>query len=133
MDQSAKSLAAGIRDFTEAIQRYQEAIRQLELLTKPRKDNLNEIPALYESFAGFSKKTGRERRRQFVMIALYFYSPGSLVDGRVSFKIKSALAETLGVSVRNIEYMTKDILFMYDHYADFREGVDAGIEFIKNF
>ena len=115
----------------EAARQAQEFNRQLEAIMRPRLEDLGLMPRLYEQFAGFSQRKSSECRKQFILIALYFYAPGVFIGSSVPSLVKKALAGLFQMSTRNIEYLIENALGMYKIYSNFRTELKDGIEYIK--
>ena len=62
-------------------------------------------------------------RKKFVFIAIYLYFPAALAGGRIKPGIREELSRALGVSGPVISKNCEDAVFLYTHYADFKEDV----------
>lgn len=100
-------------------------------LTTPALSDLSLMPSLYDWFVEYitpmelrpSELT--RRRKQFVLIVLYLYSPSTLNGDRISRGIRGALARLFRMKTPSgISNMISDVIWQYQQYADFRMETD---------
>lgn len=105
--------------------------RQLNELTKPTLTDYGLLPYIWSEFVAFSKSKGHKplssayERKKFLFVVLMFYSPLSIVGGRLKNGLRDALINTIGkVKGATISYNLRNVDFYYENYKDFSSEVD---------
>lgn len=124
----------------EAIREQKEEMSERELvLSKPKLTDMELIPIIYDWFCEIHADTHNEldekqfvqRRKQFVFIILYLYSPYKLVKGKMTIGLRTALAEVAGLSARSaISNDSANLLFEYQTYKSFQKSVNRAYTLI---
>lgn len=103
-----------------------------ELLTPQRKD-VDNIDKLYSHYnrivnelpAEFPRPDERAKRRMFVFIALYLYSPGALAGRYMERRIRAFLMKLLNLKSKTaINYYCDGLMVWYNNYSDFRNLIN---------
>lgn len=112
------------------IQKSELERKEAELAT-PMLNDLEHIPQIFEWFcelSGDSEDGGKlntDRKMQFLIIIMFFYSPISLTGHRIPNGIRDILAELLGYKSKSaVSNHLKNLVPTYDNYKMFREEVD---------
>lgn len=112
------------------IQKSELERKEAELAT-PMLNDLEHIPQIFEWFcelSGDSEDGGKlntDRKMQFLIIIMFFYSPISLTGHRIPNGIRDILAELLGYKSKSaVSNHLKNLVPTYDNYRMFREEVD---------
>jgi len=112
------------------IQKSELERKEAELAT-PMLNDLEHIPQIFEWFcelSGDSEDGGKlntDRKMQFLIIIMFFYSPISLTGHRIPNGIRDILTELLGYKSKSaVSNHLKNLVPTYDNYRMFREEVD---------
>jgi hypothetical protein len=70
------------------------------------------------------KTRRRDVCRQIVFVVVYLYSPASLSGKKMIRGLRDLLAKEFNSTPANISYYVRDIMFFYNHYANFRGDID---------
>lgn len=129
-----------LRRITRA-KELQDSAKEVEKLVKetlsPRLNDVGLLRDIYRHFKDFvdGVKTKRhtEGRREFLFIVAYLYCPSVLVGGTMPKGFRGLLKDILHVeSPSAISNYTSDLLFIYEHYRDFRELVEGAFTYIAD-
>ena len=103
--------------------------REAELAT-PKLTDLEYIPQIFEWFcelsgcSGDGGKLNTDRKLQFLIIIMFFYSPISLTEHRTPNGIRDILTELFGYKSKSaVSNLLKNLVPTYDNYKVFREEV----------
>lgn len=112
------------------IQKSELERKEAELAT-PMLTDLEHIPQIFEWFCELSGDSGdggklnTDRKMQFLIIIMFFYSPISLTGHRIPNGIRDILTELLGYKSKSaVSNHLKNLVPTYDNYRMFREEVD---------
>lgn len=112
-----------------------QAMKVVEDALTPRLTDWTQIEIIYQHFKDFIKKIGphhSERRREFLFIVVMLYCPSVLIGGSMPRGFRGKLKDLLKVeSPSAISNYTSDLLFLYNHYQDFRDVVVAAYWYIS--
>ena len=108
-----------------------ELERKEAYLATPMLTDLEHIPQIFEWFCELSGDSGdggklnTDRKMQFLIIIMFFYSPISLTGHRIPNGIRDILTELLGYKSKSaVSNHLKNLVPTYDNYRMFREEVD---------
>lgn len=87
---------------------------------------IRNIRVLFNEFHAH-KKTPM-KRKQFILIILFLYSPYALGGGKMRRGLRKELGEVLNCSCSNVSHDYKNVSFYYMTYKNFRTDVN---EFLK--
>lgn len=111
------------------IQKSELERKEAELAT-PMLTDLEHIPQIFEWFCELSGDSGdggklnTDRKMQFLIIIMFFYSPISLTGHRIP-NGRDILTELLGYKSKSaVSNHLKNLVPTYDNYRMFREEVD---------
>lgn len=66
------------------------------------------------------------QRKKFLFIILFLYSPATLAGGKMTKGLRDKLADVLDMQSRSaISDNCADVVFLYNHYKDFRNDVNT--------
>lgn len=105
------------------------AIRDCDLVSKPRLTNVHLIGDIYEIYKNtVGGNIMNHHRKEFIFVVIYLYDPMRLFGGKIKSGLREKIGEVLGVKSKNvISNFCSELLVLYHHYADFREHVDIAI------
>ena len=105
-----------------------ELERQEAQLATPKLTDLEYIPQIYEWFCELSGDSGdggkldTDRKMQFLIIIIVFYSPISLTGHRITNGIRDILADLLGYKSKSgVSNHLKNLVSTYDNYKGFKK------------
>ncbi len=65
------------------------------------------------------------KRKKFIFIILYLFSPSTLAGGKTVYGIRGEIAKVVGIqSESTISNNCEDVVFLYQNYGDFSEDID---------
>lgn len=123
-----KCAKASLESAKEASDKAKEAL-------KPILQDLNLMADVLKYFTGFlsarSQTMNADKRKQFLFIIMYLFHPSALLGGAMPRGFRERLRNLLHVEAPTIiSNNTNDLLFLYHHYRDFREGVNDAYSYI---
>lgn len=116
--------------------RVEEAALAVKEVEKPMLLDWSIISGIYESFMDHVREQNDNpsdytRRRQFLFISLYLFAPKVLAGGSMPTGLRDRLCDAIGLKSRSIlSNQARDLLFYYQEYRDFRNGVDEAYAYI---
>ncbi len=121
-----------IRDYISRIREIgkmrEELAAEERTLSKPELTDLSRLGEVCgycrEACAELRGTRRSDIRRLVIFVAVYLYSPASLSGRKMIRGLRNLLAEEFGVSPECISYYVRNIMFLYDHYPDFRGDTD---------
>ena len=113
-----------------------EAIEMVSESTRPLLANRSEMKEVYDVYQEYLRTKGiawdTERRKHFLFVIIYIYCPNVLVGDPMPKGFRRELKELLNVRANTvISNHSRDLLFLYRQYRDFREEVDAAYNYIS--
>lgn len=116
----------------EELNGVQERLNDLrameDMLSRPALTDVGTMREAYRAFRESASGDGGNRymvRKQFIFIAVWLYSPGSLAGAKLRPGVRRELASVLGLrSPRIVSNELSDLMFYYCTYPDFRSAVD---------
>lgn len=105
-------------------------------LTRPVLDDLGLIDDIYECYQAYLADNNipltSGERRKFILVVLFLYSAGALAGGKMRLGIRDKIAEVTGCTRSLISHNCENLMFHYEHYKDFKEGVDDIMRRVKS-
>lgn len=133
MEQINKNIEDGLRYIIERTTWIRETkaivTKEENIISIPLIDDLSQVDAVHSIFVAYSK--GRKmmmRKKQFIFIILYFFSPSTLGGFKMRRGLRKKIAELLHCTDSNVSHDYKDISFYYLNYHNFRTSVNEIIE-----
>ena len=119
---------------------HEEKLRLMEremALSTPLLTELEYIPMLYKWYcelSGCCEESGglnAHQKGQFLLIILFFYSPITLVGGRIVNGVRDRLAKLFGFNSPSAVSNLRDAISFYETYKGYRNlpVIDIGITF----
>lgn len=113
-----------------------EAIEMVSESTRPLLSNrgdMKEVHKVYQEYlAEKGVKWDTERRKHFLFIVIYIYCPNVLIGDPMPKGFRRELKELLNVGANSvISNHSRDLLFLYRQYRDFKEEVDSAYDYIS--
>lgn len=98
-------------------------------LSSPFSTDYAGIRNAYETFVSSvaeADRTSAYHRKKFLFVVLYIFAPGVLLGDYMPKGLRGVLGDTLGIkSPTAISNSCSDLLFLYQNYKDFRDGVHS--------
>jgi len=105
-------------------------------LTRPMLDDLSLIDDIYECYQAYLADNNipitSAERRKFILVVLFLYSAGALAGGKMKLGIRDRVAEVTGCTRSLISHNCENLMFHYEHYKDFKDGVDDILRRVKS-
>ena len=121
----------GIRELISVHTQISELERKEAELATPMLTDLEYIPQIFEWFCelsgynGDGGKLNTDKKMQFLIIIIFFYSPISLTGHRIPNGIRDILTELFGYKSKSaVSNLLKNLVPTYDNYRVFKEEVD---------
>jgi hypothetical protein len=120
------NISETIRKIREAMSEYDRASERLRLESAPILSDKSLIPIIYGWFCeSIKEKVNVERRRQFIFIILYLYSPKSLLGAKMPSGLRHAIIKSIRIGCNSIiSDNTKGLLIRYRVYKWWRKDVE---------
>ena len=112
---------------------HEEKLRLMEremALSTPLLTELEYIPMLYKWYcelSGCCEESGglnAHQKGQFLLIILFFYSPITLVGGRIVNGVRDRLAKLFGFNSPSAVSNLRDAISFYETYKGYRKTID---------
>lgn len=112
---------------------HAEKIRLIEreiALSTPLLTKLEYIPMLYKWYCELSgcceesRELSADQKGQFLLIILFFYSPITLVGGRIVNGVRDKLAKLFGFNSPSAVSNLRDAISFYETYKGYRKTID---------
>lgn len=105
-----------------------ELSRRETEMSKPLLTDLRQIKTVYDIFSSLIKGEKDNRvvqRKKFIFIAMYLFSPISLVGNKTQKGVREEIGKVLEMrSKSTISNNLSDMVFQYKTYAAFRSDID---------
>jgi len=154
-NESKFNIKGTIADIKKAREEYLYAAERFRIVSAPVLQDMRLIPTLYEWFCELASKTNGdetvrqvyglfpdvvsggalpvERRKQFIFVILYLYSPRRVFSGKMPNGLRRAICRTLGIGASTvISDNANDVLSRYNFYKTWARDVDSILEEILN-
>lgn len=115
----------------------EDAMARVEAAERPMLMDWSLIADAYYAFTAFVAEKGKSpddytKRRQFVFIILYLFAPKVLAGGKMPTGLRDRICDVLGLNARSaLSNQVKDLMFFYQEYKDFRDGVNEAYAHIE--
>ena len=124
----------------EIRQKKESVLRSEREVCLPLLTDFSLIPVIYKMFKRYMKKRDCSschelvsQRKKFIFVVLYYFAPGSIVGDKMPNGLREKIAEALGVKRHSlISIYCKDLIFLIQHYKDFRTDIERVIQFVCN-
>jgi|WetSurMetagenome_2_1015567.scaffolds.fasta_scaffold07149_3 hypothetical protein len=124
--------------FTLKEERQQLKDKERKLLS-PHYTDVNLIPKIYDLYLKILDKQACpprhdsiNTRKKFIFIVLLLFTPEKFAGGRIDGSVREKLSDILKCSKSAISHQCDDIIFLYQHYKNFKYGVNDIIEKITS-
>ena len=117
--------------------KVEEATNEMDAAGRPILLDWSLIPKVHDCFVEYAHHEGIcpddfTKRRQFIFIALYLFAPKVLVGGKMPIGLRDRLCDALSLNARTaLSNQVKDLIFFYQEYKDFRDGVNEAYAYIE--
>ena len=118
---------------------YEEDLRQTERkineALEPIIKDARLLEDVYKYFLAFIEKGKKvmdaNNRKKFLFIAVYLFCPSVLIGHTMPRGFRDRIKELINANSASIvSNDTASLMFLYNHYKDFREDVDSAYSFI---
>lgn len=100
-------------------------------LSSPMLEERAHIPRIKDLFTEIVSEWGSPvygttvlNRKKLLFIILYLYSPSTLAGGKMPKNLREEINKALGVHSKSVVSNNfSDVMFLYEHYADFKNDV----------
>lgn len=100
-------------------------------LSKPILHDINLVGNIYDLFmSSFDGKSTMWRRKMFIFVVLYLYSPSALAGTKMRRGLRYKIASVLGCTCSNVSHDYKNVRFFYTTYKAFRMHVNNSLSLI---
>lgn len=117
LEEAKGNRRAALNNYNAARTEYDEAFRPIG--GRPDKDALNNMYMLCSTMDGYPTSDF------FICLALLFYNPEALFDGKIKIKLAKQISEVLGVTHSMVYISRKKITVWLSLYPDFFSKVSA--------
>lgn len=124
-----------IQSLKSARESINEAFKKATEAAKPIISDKRQLVDVYRNFLAFIQQGEftTARRKQFLFIVVYLFCPAVFIGDKMPKGFREALRDLLCLnSLSIISNDTRDLMFLYTHYSDFREEVERAYSFISD-
>ena len=119
-----------------------DAMNEMEQLEKeknaalePTIKDVGLVGEVYGRFLDFIQWSGRamdaNNRKKFLFVAVYLFCPSVLIGHTMPRGFRDRIRELINAkSATTVSNDVANLLFLYNHYRDFREDVDSAYSYI---
>lgn len=109
--------------------------RKINEALEPSIKDINLLEEVYKRFLAFVEKSKKamdtNNRKKFLFIVVYLFCPSVLIGHTMPRGLRDRIKELIcAKSASTISNDTANLLFLYNHYQDFREDVNSAYSFI---
>lgn len=98
-------------------------------LMRPMKENLGEIPSLYDSFRSVANPECKDNTKIFILLVYFMYNPVSLIDKGIRSKgLRREIARVLGLSNSAVTIYFGDAKSLLLNHKGFRDEAQRVFE-----
>lgn len=109
-----------IKELADARQMKMMWQERENFLSRPLVDDLSIIDELWRGMGDYSIR----KRKAFIFVVLYFFSPQKLVGGKMSRGVMRRLVAVTSCTKSVLSHNCEDVVMQYRLYKDFRAMVD---------
>lgn len=104
---------------------------------EPTIKDLSLVEQVYEQFLSFLQWSGKvmdvNNRKKFLFIAVYLFCPSVLIGHTMPRGFRDRVKDLINAkSATTVSNDVANLLFLYNHYKDFREDVDSAYAFVAD-
>ena len=108
-----------------------ELSEEENLLSLPSVTDRRHISRIKDMFTEIISEWGTQvygttvsNRKKLIFIILYLYSPSTLAGGKMPKNLREDINKALGIHSKSVVSNNfSDVIFLYEHYADFKNDV----------
>lgn len=125
----------GLKTLRDSIE---DSIRKAGEASKPIIADKSAIIEVFHHYKVFLQERGvpfnpfnTEKRKQLLFVVVYLFCPAVFVGDKMPKGFREELGDMMGLnSLSIISNDTRDLMFLYTHYSDFRRGVEEAYAYI---
>ena len=104
---------------------------------EPTIKDISLVEQVYEQFLSFLQWSGKvmdvNNRKKFLFIAVYLFCPSVLIGHTMPRGFRDRVKDLINAkSATTVSNDVANLLFLYNHYKDFREDVDSAYAFVAD-
>ena len=120
------------KDATEEIRQMEHEVSEA---LKPAIEDVDFVGEVYKRFLSFIEWSGKimdaNNRKKFLFIAVYLFCPSVLIGHTMPRGFRDRIKELINAkSATTVSNDVANLLFLYNHYRDFREDVDSAYAYV---
>ena len=122
------------KDFEEDIKQTERKVNEALRPSLSDVGLLGEVYRLFLAFVENGKKVmDTNNRKKFLFIAVYLFCPSVLIGHTMPRGFRDRVKELINAkSASTVSNDVANLLFLYNHYKDFRDDVDSAYAFIAD-
>ena len=122
------------KDFEEDIKQTERKVNEA---LRPSLSDVGLLGEVYRLFLAFVEKSKKvmdtNSRKKFLFIAVYLFCPSVLIGHTMPRGFRDRVKELINAkSASTVSNDVANLLFLYNHYKDFRDDVDSAYAFIAD-
>lgn len=122
------------KNFEEDIKQTERKINEA---LKPSLEDIGLLEEVYKRFLAFVEKSKKVmdtyNRKKFLFVAVYLFCPSVLIGHTMPRGFRDRVKELIRAkSASTVSNDVSNLLFLYNHYKDFREDVDNAYAFVTD-
>lgn len=122
------------KDFEEDIKQTERKVNEA---LRPSLSDVGLLGEVYRLFLSFVEKSRKvmdtNNRKKFLFIAVYLFCPSVLIGHTMPRGFRDRVKELINArSASTVSNDVANLLFLYNHYKDFRDDVDSAYAFISD-
>ena len=105
--------------------------KRINEITRPKLTDYAMIPLIWKWTLDLSEMTNKKKsdqRKVFILIVLSLFAPTVLIGDKMPQNLRRNIAETLGCEQSGVSHICRDLLFLFNHYGNFRQHVEKSYE-----
>lgn len=124
-----------IRDAKSSIDSVKEVMRRVNEALSPFLTDINLMECVYQHFEVFITSAGQRmdanNRKKFLFIVVYLFCPAVLIGDAMPRGFRDRLKDIVHAkSATTVSNDVVNLLFLYNHYRDFRDDVNNAYAYI---
>lgn len=124
-----------IRFAKDAMAEMKNLERETNAALEPSVKDVSLVGKVYELFCSFIQLSGRvmdaNNRKKFLFVAVYLFCPSVLIGHVMPRGFRDRIKELIGAkSATTVSNDVANLLFLYNHYKDFKEDVDSAYDYV---
>lgn len=124
-----------LRVAKDAMNEMEQLEKEKNAALEPTIKDVGLVGEVYGRFLDFIQWSGRtmdaNNRKKFLFVAVYLFCPSVLIGHTMPRGFRDRIRELINAkSATTVSNDVANLLFLYNHYRDFREDVDSAYSYI---